>query len=113
MQGCNLSASVMDMTLALCYIYLVGALIFAETVFYIVISLAIIILGVLLGIMTYELVKITRNLRRISENLSSMSKDTEEKVREIIGRLSDSPILSFFMKKDLHNTAGQKGRNKK
>ncbi|MCL4405189.1 MAG: hypothetical protein M1361_01040 [Patescibacteria group bacterium] len=86
------------------------ALTIAETVFYIVVSLAIIALGVFCCVVTYELVKITKNLRIISENLSSMSKDTEEKVKEMLDRLSVSPILSFFMKR---GKASSKGRSSK
>lgn len=87
------------------------ALIIAETVFYIVVSLAIIALGLFLTIMAYEIVKIAKNLRAISDNLSSISKDTEAKIREIIQKLSDLPILSFFMNKEPRKAANPKGRS--
>ncbi len=88
-----------------------GALIFAETVFYVVVSLAIIALGILFGIVTYELVKITHNLRNISENISSASKETEDMIKEMLNRLSGSPILSLFTRKALRKAVIKKGRN--
>jgi len=89
------------------------ALIFAETVFYAVVSLALIILGALFIVMVYELVMIARNLRAISENISAVSKDAEEKLMELMGKLSDSPIMSFFMKRSSRKSAGSKGRTNK
>ena len=89
-----------------------GALIVAETIFYIVVSLAIIILGVIFGMAIYELVRIAKNLRAISDNLSNISKDASDKLQELIQRLSESPILSFFIKKS-PKADGTKGRNHK
>lgn len=86
-------------------------LIFVKIIFYSLMSLVIIVLGIFLGVITYQLVRITRNLRKISDTISSVSKDTQEKVREIIDGLSNSPFLSYFIKKDRDKTT--KGRSSK
>ncbi len=75
------------------------ALIIAQTVFYSVFSLAIIVVGILLAIATYHLVNIVRELEAISRNLHNMSDEAQEKIKDIIEKLSVLPILSFLIKK--------------
>jgi len=74
-------------------------LMIAQTVFYLVSSLAIIVVGILLAIATYHLVNIVRELEAISRNLHNMSDEAQERLKDIIEKLSVLPILSFLIKK--------------
>jgi hypothetical protein len=75
-------------------------LIFAQTLYYLVVSLAIIVLGALFTIITYHLIYITKHLRHISDNLDDTSGELKKRIEEVIERLASLPILSFFLKKD-------------
>ncbi len=105
------------------------ALIFAETVFYFVASLAIIVLGTLSALVVYFLVLLAKNLSNLSYNLdlavTQLKESTEksltdlssnlgqnleeimEKIKSIIDSLSDLPILSLFLKSK-NNKKGRK-----
>ena len=74
-------------------------LIFAQTFFYFVVSFAIIALSILFALVVYHLVYIAKNLHSISDDISHVSRETEERLEEIIDGLSRIPILSFFLKK--------------
>lgn len=74
------------------------ALIIAQTVFYSVASLAVIVLGVALAFIVFHLVSLVKNLHKISDDLKEVSEETKEKILEIIEKLSNLPILSFFLK---------------
>ncbi len=76
------------------------ALIFSQTLFYLVISLAIIVLGVLSSLVVYNLVKITKQLKEISKNFENTSSVVAKQIEEIIDRLATLPFLSFFFKKN-------------
>ena len=86
-------------------------LIFAETVFYLTVSAAVIVIGVLCAIVTYRLIRIARELENLSRNLSHASSEAGERINDIIDRLSDLPILSYFLKKRSVTHEG-KGRGK-
>ncbi len=88
-------------------------LIVAQTLFYFTVSFAIIALSILTGMIAYHLVKITRELRRITDNLGDASDELRESLADIIERLSGLPILSMFMN-DRGKSAGnhKKGRSK-
>lgn len=90
------------------------ALIFAQTVFYLAVSLAIIVIGVLCAIAAYHLVRITKELEEISRNLRSASSAAGERINDIIDRLSDLPVLSYFLRKQNQNHGKQrkKGRGR-
>ncbi len=75
------------------------ALIFSEIVFYLTVSLAIIVMGVLCAMVTYRLIRIARELEELSRKLNNASDEAGERINEIIDRLSDLPILSYFLKK--------------
>ncbi|HUX35930.1 MAG TPA: hypothetical protein VMV71_02755 [Candidatus Paceibacterota bacterium] len=75
------------------------ALIFSETVFYLTVSVAIIIIGALCAIVAYHLIRITRELEELSGNLNDASSEAGERINEIIDRLSGLPVLSYFLKK--------------
>jgi len=75
------------------------ALVFAETVFYSTVSLAIITIGTFCVIVMYHLIRIVRELEEFSRNLKSASSDAGERINDIIDGISDLPILSYFLKK--------------
>ena len=87
------------------------ALIFAETVFYFTVSLAVIALGVFSAMVTCRLVRIARELEELSINLNHASSEAGERIHDIIDRLSEVPILSHFLKKSVP-TRNEKGREK-
>ncbi|MBI2023341.1 hypothetical protein HYT01_02130 [Candidatus Giovannonibacteria bacterium] len=76
-------------------------LIYAQTVFYIVASIAIIVVGFMVALVAYHLVGIARSLHKIAEALSEFSEETEELLKDIIHKLMNIPILSFFLKPDM------------
>ena len=93
------------------------ALILAQTVFYFVASLAIIVLGTLGALVIYYLIQLARNLSNTSYNLDLaviQLKETMEQninslssnLSQIIEKLSNLPLLSLFLKK----TSNKKGR---
>ncbi len=89
-------------------------LVFAETVFYLTVSAAIIVVGVLCAIVAYHLIRITRELEELSRNLKSASSAAGERINDIIDRLSDLPILSYFLKQHsvTHKKKGRGGSSK-
>ncbi len=84
-------------------------LIIAQTLFYFTVSFAIIALSILTGIIAYHLVKITKELRRITDNLGDASDELRDSLADLIERLSSLPILSMFM----NDRSGSVGRHKK
>jgi predicted PurR-regulated permease PerM len=89
-------------------------LIFAETLYYLVVSFAVIIIGALVAVVVYHLIYIAKNLRHISDNLDETSGDLKKRIEEIIERLSSLPILSYFLKKNGgqgSRISHKKGRN--
>ncbi|MDE2001741.1 MAG: hypothetical protein KGI60_04230 [Patescibacteria group bacterium] len=80
-------------------------LVAAQTLFYFTVSLAIIVLGVLCAVIAYYLMKVARNLRRISDNLGDASDDVHVKIEEALENLASIPFLSAFMSR------GQKTRS--
>lgn len=74
-------------------------LVFAEIVFYLTISVVAITIGVSCAIVTYRLMRITRELEKFSRNLNHASSEAGERINDIIARLSDIPILSYFLRK--------------
>lgn len=75
-------------------------LIFAQTLYYFVVSVAIITLGTLFIIIAYHLIYIAKNLRHISNDFDGMSDELKTRIEEVIERLSSLPILSYFLKRD-------------
>lgn len=105
-----------------------GALILAQTIFYFVASLAIIVLGTLSALVIYFLVQLAKNLsdtsynldlavtqlkdtakqnlNDLSSNLSQGSEEILEKIKNLLDKFSNLPLLSLFLKK----TTNKKGR---
>ena len=72
---------------------------FAQTLFYFVFVAVIIFLGAVFAILAYHLIRLAKELRRISQNVSAVSREAEERVKEIAERFSDLPFLSFLKTK--------------
>lgn len=90
------------------------ALILAQTVFYITVSLAIIIIGVLCAIVTYHFIKIAKELEGLSKNLHNASSEALARIEDIIDRLSKLPVLSYFLRKEPERgEPKRKGRGRK
>lgn len=85
-------------------------LIFAQTLFYLTVSFAIIALSVLFGLITYHLMRITRDLSKISNNFSEASDDLRDKLEEVLERLSEIPFLSAFLQSKPSAKNRKKGR---
>lgn len=91
-----------------------SVLVFAQTLFYFSASIAIIIIGVIFAMAVYHLMRIAKKIHEISDNLSELSEETKKAIEEIIEKLSNLPILSFFVKKKVKKESKHKGRiNKK
>lgn len=75
-------------------------LVFAQTLYYLVVSVAIIVLGTLFVVIAYYLISIAKHLGHISDNLDDTSGDLKKRIEEIVERLSSLPILSYFLKRD-------------
>lgn len=88
------------------------ALIFAQTVFYLTFSLLIIVLLVSAVLVSYYIVRIAKNLNKLSDDLHQASEEVRENIKEIMERLSSLPFLSFLLKKSENKTGSKKGRNK-
>ncbi len=90
-----------------------GALIISQTIFYFVVSIAIIVIGILSGIVVYHLVCITKELKKVAENFHEASDEAAERVRELIDRLSGLPFLSFlFREKGGYGSRRKAGRER-
>lgn len=74
-------------------------LIFSEIVFNLTISLAVMVVGGLFAVIAYQLISVTRNLKKLSDNLNNASAEAGEKISEALERLSELPIFSYFFRK--------------
>ena len=71
------------------------ALAISQIIFYSTFSLAVIVLGALSAVVVYQLVLITRQLEKISRDVSEVSAETKERIQDILDALSRLPFLSF------------------
>ena len=74
-------------------------LILSQTIFYLTISFVVIFCGILICIITWHMIAITKHLHRLSNNLESTSKEVQETINNIIEVLAGLPIVSFLFKK--------------
>lgn len=88
-----------------------ATLIFAQTVFYFTSSLAIMVVGALFAIVAYHLIDAARELKKLSRKLDQASSEAAERIDDIIDRLSDFPVVSYFLKKR-PKVGREKGREK-
>ncbi len=92
---------------------MIAALILAQTLFYTTVSIAIIVLGVLSVILVKYVIRIAQQLEKLSMNLNDASEDARDRINEIIDRLSELPIFSYFLKREpVHRETRRKGRGK-
>jgi len=87
-------------------------LIVSETVFYLTVSLVIIVSGTLFAFVAYHLINIAKELAELSRNLNDAASDAGERINEIIDRLSDLPVLSYFLKERRIAQHKRNGREK-
>lgn len=73
-------------------------LVLAQIIFYLTVSVAIIVLGVLCAIAAYHLIRTMKHLSNISDTLEGTAKDLKHTIREIIEKLASLPILSYLLK---------------
>ena len=89
-------------------------LIFSQTLFYLTVSFAIIALSILFGLIAYNLMRITKDLSKISNNFSEASDDLREKLEEVLEevleQLYEIPVLSSFLRKRAPTKHSKKGR---
>lgn len=74
-------------------------LIFAETIFYFTVSATIIVVGALSAITAFHLIHIARELEELSRKINSTSSEIGERIEDMLDRLSNLPILSYFLRK--------------
>ena len=74
-------------------------LMFSEIFFYFTASAAIIFVGIFFMVFAYRIIRITKELEKISSNLNHASSEVYEWISDIIDRLSNIPILSYFLEK--------------
>lgn len=80
---------------------------FAQTVFYLTVSLAIIVIGILCAVVVFHLIHIVKHLRNISDNLDDATGELKNRVKEVIEQLASLPILSYFLKRSGTRATGQ------
>lgn len=73
-------------------------LVFSQILFYFSVSIAVIILGLMMGVVVYRVIKIAKSLQKISENIENASDDLGDRLENILNNLATMPILSFFFK---------------
>ena len=88
------------------------ALILSQTIFYSVVSLSILILGILLIVVVYHLVKITKELQEVARNIHTATDEAGERIHDILDRLSGLPILSFILKQAAGSFRARRARKK-
>lgn len=74
-------------------------LMFAETIFFFTMSVAVLIVSTLCVIFMIHVVHIAKKLKEFSDGLSHASHKVGERVYGAIDRILDLPILSYFLKK--------------
>lgn len=62
-----------------------NTLIISQTIFYIVSSLAIVVLAVLISFAVYQIIKILKNTRDISDDVGQIYHKTKTRIKKLIG----------------------------
>ena len=88
------------------------ALILAQTVFYIVFSIAIFTLSLLLCIVAYYFIGIARHMRHVSERVDNASEEVRKQIEGIVKALEKLPFISYLFKKKnrVQRKQNRKGR---
>lgn len=74
-------------------------LIISQTIFYIVASAAILVIGIGTGVIVFYIVRIAKELQKISREFRETGEAIGERIEEIMDRLSTLPFISFLFKK--------------
>ena len=85
-----------------------ATLVFSQILFYFSVSITVIILGLMMGVVVYRVIKIAKSLQQISENIEDASDDLGERLEDVLHNLSTLPILSFFFKNKKRGRAKSK-----
>jgi len=88
-----------------------NALILSQTVFYFSFSFLILVFITSAILISYYLIRIAKNLNKLSEDLHTASEEVRENIKDIMGQLSKLPFLSFLLDKSLEKKS-KKGRSK-
>ncbi len=86
-------------------------LIFSQTLFYLVASFAIIVIGALCVMITYHLVRIMRHLQNISDSLDDTTSELKARIKEVLEKLSSLPLLSYFLRSESKRVPRSKKRS--
>lgn len=78
--------------------YTMSVLEFAQTLFFLTASIAIIVIGSALTVIVYNLVHTTRELRKIAHNLGAASADIHAHIENMFEKLSNLPFIATLMK---------------
>ncbi len=79
------------------------ALIISQIFFNFTVALTIIFFGILCSVVVYHLIMIVKELEKLSKNINHASAELAERIGDIIDRLSELPILSYFLGKRTRN----------
>lgn len=71
---------------------------FAQTLFHLVASFAMIALGVIFTALAYYIIKFAKSFSKISENIENASDELKDNIHEIFDRIYEIPFLSLFLK---------------
>lgn len=74
-------------------------LLFAQTLFYFTVSLAIIAFAVIAILFARYCLRVMASLERVAENMGDTSEDIKESIREMIEKLASIPFVSFLFKR--------------
>lgn len=88
------------------------ALMVSQILFYFVFSLTIIVLGVLLSITAFQVIKIVKELQKISKNFETTTQKIGSQIEDVITNLRNIPFLSFFLKKTFHSNKDKSSERK-
>ena len=89
--------------------------IFAQTLFYLVASIAIIVVGALLAVILYHLIRTVKNVEIFTNKLNDASDEIKAKIHQILERLAALPVISTIAEKFMGKKATthhKKGRTK-
>ncbi len=78
-----------------------------------VVSIAIIILAILSSLVVVNLIKLTRELQRISKDFHTSSQNVVQQIQDILDALSGLPFLSFIFRKSRSSSTEKVGRTPK
>ncbi len=85
---------------------------FAQTIFYLTTSVAIIVVGVLMAIVAYRLISIMRHLDNISQSLDDSTYEFKSRFIGMLEKLEELPFLSYLFKRKTKDEEEEKPRRR-